>query len=58
MIEVKHECDNGCSGEDQVYTCLCRSCLDEIKEDAYQEGENNGYDTGYTDGEINSNEPK
>lgn len=40
-ISDKHECDNGMC-RDEADTCFCKSCLEEIKQKAYEEGVEDG----------------
>lgn len=46
MSKIEHSCDNGRCKE-EAEECFCSSCLDEIKDSAFDEGKQQGYDEGY-----------
>lgn len=40
-IDVEHNCDD-CNGRKEVDHCLCDSCLETQKEEAFEEGKKQG----------------
>jgi hypothetical protein len=44
--EIDHRCD-GCSFATEPDQCYCDSCLDSLKQEAYEEGKKDGYKEGH-----------
>jgi hypothetical protein len=48
-MSIAHNCEK--CGKSDPDECYCTRCLEEIKQESYKEGEDDGYYNGYKDGQ-------